>query len=99
MDSLERVFNLAVGRIGDFCSSSLWKLDKNNLEGVRVSTGEDGGFFMLRKSLHDPVLSLQIEAASNEHAKANVIEPLLSIFQAEEDIVRTLDYSQLRQAS
>jgi len=57
-----------------------WTLDEENLEGVRVRTGNDddnNGFFMLRVSLHDPVISLQIEARSTQSAVESVARPLI----------------------
>ncbi len=49
-----------------------WTLDEENLEGIRVrmGTGGGGGFFvMLRVSLHDPIISLQVEARSTLRSK------------------------------
>jgi phosphomannomutase len=97
MESLERVFYIVVSRIEERCDNANgWYIDEDNLEGVRVSTGDDGGFFMLRKSLHDPVLSLHIEAACMEDANARVIEPILSIFRGEEEVLCALDLSALK---
>ncbi len=36
-----------------------WELEKDNYEGVRVNV--DGGWFLLRLSVHDPILPLNIE--------------------------------------
>jgi hypothetical protein len=51
---------------------------------------------MLRKSLHDPVMSIHIEAACLEDANDRVIEALPSIFRGEEEVLRALDLSTLR---
>lgn len=89
--------------IFDFCALTIeeevtrnfqWKLDADNLEGIRVRTGGNQ-FFMLRKSLHDPIISLQIEAASKDAARAVVVGPLLELFQREERIRSSLDMSVL----
>jgi phosphomannomutase len=73
-----------------------WEVDRQNLEGIRVRVGE-GQFFMLRKSLHDPIVSLQIEALSTEHAKCLIVEPLLNVFLADGgSIAATLDLEPLR---
>ncbi len=60
-----------------------WYLDDENLEGVRVRTGE-GGFFMLRKSLHDPIISLQIEGPSRNSVLEKVIYPIQSLLNSSE---------------
>lgn len=41
-----------------------WTIDKENREGIRIQYNKDGisGWFLLRLSLHDPVLPLNIEA-------------------------------------
>lgn len=72
-----------------------WSLDMDNLEGIRVRLG-DGQFFMLRKSLHDPIISLQIEAASDPEARQRVIKPLLELFQSQDVIQSKLDLSVLQ---
>jgi phosphomannomutase len=61
---------------------AMWSLDEDNLEGIRVRTGK-GGFFMLRKSLHDPVISLQVEGTSREQVRECVVDPLLELFDSE----------------
>ena len=41
-----------------------WKVVSPNYEGIRVSctNSDERGWFLLRKSLHDPVLPLNIES-------------------------------------
>lgn len=68
---------------GTFISS--WSLDEENLEGIRARTGDDGGFFMLRKSLHDPLLSLQVEGKSREDIRKNVIVPMMNLLLSSGD--------------
>ena len=90
------------GVVFDFCALEIveqlhrddWAVDTENLEGVRVRTG-NGGFFMLRKSLHDPIISMQIEGTSTEHVKECVIQPLVQLFRSEENIREMLDLSVL----
>ena len=36
-----------------------WEIEKENYEGVRINL--DGGWFLLRLSVHDPILPLNIE--------------------------------------
>lgn len=93
METTAAVFDLLALQIESTTSLSEkgWEIDTENLEGIRITTGDDGSFFMLRKSLHDPVLSLQVEAASMEKMKENVIKPLLDILQREERAWKALD--------
>jgi len=71
-------------------STNDWTLDEDNLEGVRVRLSS-GGFFMIRQSLHDPVISMQVESISQEEASEKVLKPLLSMFSKHD----SLDYSAL----
>ena len=58
-----------------------WSLAPNNYEGVRVNIGS--GWFLLRLSLHDPLLPLNIE--SNEIGGAKIIAKELANFIANYD--------------
>lgn len=81
--STHRIFNDIANDITMAASSQEgWELDLKNLEGVRVRNGSDGGFFMLRKSLHDPVISLQVEGSSVDDIRRTVISPLLDIINS-----------------
>jgi phosphomannomutase len=75
--------------------TAIWEVDEENLEGIRIRTGPSGGFFMLRKSLHDPIISLQVEASSREEARNVIIEPLLRHFRSDPQISHSLDLSVL----
>lgn len=66
-----------------------WSLDNLNQEGVRVRLSS-GGFFMIRQSLHDPVISMQVESISQEVANEKVLTPLLSLVSKHGS---SLDYS------
>jgi len=48
-------------------AESGWCLDSENREGIRVV--HETGFFMLRPSLHDPIISFQLEAGGVEEAR------------------------------
>ena len=74
--------------------SDSWVLDRENLEGVRVRIG-NGGFFMLRKSLHDPLISLQLEATSRDEICTIVIQPMLALFRNFPGIDQVLNLSVL----
>lgn len=62
-----------------------WSLAPNNFEGVRVNLDADhgNGWFLLRLSLHDPLLPLNIE--SNSHGGANKIATELVAFLSRYD--------------
>jgi len=40
-----------------------WSVDRDNHEGVRVLCGGEHNWFLLRLSLHDPLLVLNVESA------------------------------------
>ena len=95
LESARRIFELVESEIESECANNDdWTIDQENLEGIRVTTGNDGGYFMIRKSLHDPLLSLQIEAVSPEAGNSLVVSPLLSILKKDE-ICSSLDFSKI----
>ena len=95
LESARRIFELVESEIESECANNDdWTIDQENLEGIRVTTGDDGGYFMIRKSLHDPILSLQIEAVSPEAGNSLVVSPLLSILEKDE-ICSSLDFSKI----
>ena len=62
-----------------------WSLAPSNYEGVRVNLDADhgDGWFLLRLSLHDPLLPLNIE--SNSEGSAKIIAAELAQFIADYD--------------
>lgn len=75
LDTTKEVF----GKIERSLSTSLpekWKVDEENQEGLRIRTGSAGGYFMLRPSLHDPLISFQLEGSSLDDVK-EVVETVL----------------------
>mmetsp|Transcript_102066 Transcript_102066/g.286183 ORF Transcript_102066/g.286183 Transcript_102066/m.286183 type:complete len:654 (+) Transcript_102066:255-2216(+) len=97
LESTSLLFDYAALEIEARCSSIPgWSLDRENLEGIRLSSGSDGSFFMLRKSLHDPVLSLQVEASSKDSAKTTIVEPIIAIFESDPQIQSGLNFSSLK---
>ncbi|MBX2863866.1 MAG: phosphomannomutase/phosphoglucomutase [Leptolyngbyaceae cyanobacterium MAG.088] len=64
-----------------------WSLVPNNYEGIRVacSSSEEDGWFLLRLSLHDPVLPLNIES-NVEGGVIKITERLLTVFNAIESL-------------
>jgi phosphomannomutase len=86
------IFQQLSQELKDKCNTEqAWTLDEQNLEGVRVRLSS-GGFFMIRQSLHDPVISLQVESISGKEAGNVVLEPLLQLFS---DHASVLDASAL----
>lgn len=69
-----------------------WEIAPDNYEGIRVNLDEEhgNGWFLLRLSLHDPLLPLNIE--SNSKGGAKIIARELSYFI---DNYTGLDYSSL----
>ena len=93
------VFDLAVVTIEQAILADTqtgWSLDTDNLEGIRVRTG-NGGFFMLRKSLHDPIVSMQVEGVSKEEIRDTVVRPLFEMFATEDAIRSHLELSVLEE--
>jgi len=91
LETTTSIFKQATQSLKEKCDGmDDWSLDEKNLEGVRVRLSS-GGFFMLRQSLHDPVISMQVESVSQEEASEKVVKPLLSLFSEYE----SLDYSAL----
>ena len=76
--STTEIFSKIVGELSTICKNkNSWEIDSDNLEGIRIRTlNTDGGFFMLRKSLHDPLISLQIEGDTKECISKDIIDPL-----------------------
>jgi phosphomannomutase len=98
LETTQRMFDFIALEIEQQCEHNVyWTIDQENLEGIRVSTGADGGFFMLRKSLHDPVISLQIEASSKESARDIVLGPLMQMLQMDPEIHSVLHLSALKE--
>ena len=98
LETTQRMFDFIALEIEQQCENNIyWTIDQENLEGIRVSTGDDGGFFMLRKSLHDPIISLQIEASSKESARDIVVKPLLQMLQIDPEIDSVVQLSALKE--
>ena len=94
LESTERNFSHLTSLVEKECDArNDWTLDEDNLEGVRVRL--DSGFFMLRKSLHDPVISLQIEGRDVGSVVETVTKPLLKIID-NCDAVKDLDTDALQ---
>jgi len=69
-----------------------WELEKENFEGVRINADKDNGngWLLLRKSLHEPIMPLNIESDS-EGGNKIIATKLLEVLKDE----NTLDISTL----
>lgn len=80
--------NMVIDKLNQFASSfDDWRIIPNNYEGVRISclSSEENGWFLLRLSLHDPVIPLNIE--SNVEGGVNKIAlRLLEFFKGFESL-------------
>jgi phosphomannomutase len=98
LESMYGLFDFIALEIEAICDEhDSWNIDHDNLEGIRVATGTDGGYFLLRKSLHDPVFCLQVEASSKDNARQQVVEPLLHLCKSQPRIANTIDLSALEE--
>ena len=96
LETTASVFDRLVFEVEEACAANdLWELDTENLEGIRVRTGH-GGFFMVRKSLHDPLISVQVEGDSEDEIRRIVTEPILRLLDSDEGLFNALDCNILR---
>jgi phosphomannomutase len=87
LKTMRDIYEVCIAEISRHCESNeLWRIDKENLEGIRIRFGSNGQFFMVRQSLHDPIISLQIEAQSKTEARVLIVEPLRNLFKSNEQI-------------
>ena len=73
-----------ISDLGMYAASKIgWELVPDNYEGVRVSikTSEVSGWFLLRLSLHDPVIPLNIES-DNEGGVEKIAQTLVDFFDS-----------------
>lgn len=96
LESIHGLFDFIALKVEAICDErETWTVDNDNLEGIRISTGQNGGYFLLRRSLHDPVFCLQVESSSKEDARQQIVEPLLQLCRSQPRISNTLDLSAL----
>jgi len=87
LETTTTVFESVTQSLKEKCGvEEQWTLDEDNLEGVRVRLSS-GGFFMIRQSLHDPVISMQVESVSEEYAQSVVLSPLLKLFSEHSSVL------------
>ncbi|KAL7546315.1 hypothetical protein ACHAWF_009645 [Thalassiosira exigua] len=94
LDTATSIFDDAARTLREMShGSAAWTFDEDNREGVRFRLSS-GGFFMMRQSLHDPVISVQVESVSGEEAREKVLKPLLGLLATYD----SLDYGALEKA-
>ena len=64
-----------------------WKIVPNNYEGLRISctSASESGWFLLRLSLHDPVMALNVES-NVKGGVDRIVDRLLAFFQTTESL-------------
>jgi phosphomannomutase len=85
--------NSVIDRMQAFAASqSDWKIVPNNFEGVRVACNSEveAGWFLLRLSLHDPVIPVNIE--SNVAGGVDRIKQRLLAFLKTQDALNLADF-------
>jgi len=73
-----------LGDLKDYAKQkSTWKIAEKNYEGLRFSLPEFAGWFLLRASLHDPLLVLNIESDQENGVVSifNDLKPFLDQYQ------------------
>ena len=93
-DDFKTYGDRVINKLQDFANTrDDWSVVPNNYEGVRISCNspKEKGWFLLRLSLHDPVIPLNIES-NVEQGVNKIVTRLLEFFQ---DFDR-LDLSSLR---
>ena len=86
VDDFKNYGQSVIDQLTEYASKQAgWSLATNNYEGVRVNLDEQhgNGWFLLRLSLHDPLLPLNIE--SNSQGGAKIIASELAAFIAQYD--------------
>jgi len=97
LESTKDIFLRIVKRIEELCveqQTLQWEFDDKNLEGVRARIGDDA-FFMIRKSLHDPIISIQLEGRSSQELCKRVINPLISVLRVDMGLESVVDLHSL----
>lgn len=83
VDDFKDYGNRVINKLQEFASNqSDWQIVPNNYEGVRISctSPTEEGWFLLRLSLHDPVIPLNIESNVNQGVD-KIVTRLLEFFQ------------------
>jgi phosphomannomutase len=88
LDDFKSHGEYVIEKMKEFASMQAdWEIVPNNYEGVRIScpTSSEDGWFLLRLSLHDPVMPLNIES-NVQRGVAQIANRLLGFFQTIESL-------------
>ncbi|MCC3590435.1 phosphomannomutase/phosphoglucomutase [Microcoleus sp. PH2017_28_MFU_U_A] len=88
VDDFKAQGNLVIEKLQEFVSTQAdWGIVPNNYEGLRVSctSASESGWFLLRLSLHDPVMPLNVES-NVKGGVAQIVDRLLAFFQTTESL-------------
>lgn len=85
-----------IADLGAYAEQAGWAVAPDNREGIRISfpAGEGDGWFLLRMSVHDPILPLNLE--SNVAGGVRVLAEKLLTFLQQAD-ADSVDYTSLRE--
>ena len=85
-----------IADLGAYAEQAGWTVAPDNREGIRISfpAGEGDGWFLLRMSVHDPILPLNLE--SNVEGGVRVLAEKLLTFLQQAD-TDSVDYTSLRE--
>ncbi len=61
LDDFKEYGEMVIAQLTEYAEKKRegWQVEKENYEGVRINV--DGGWFLLRLSVHDPILPLNLE--------------------------------------
>ncbi len=93
VDDFRTLGDRVIEQLQEFASTQAnWKIVPNNYEGLRISctSPDESGWFLLRLSLHDPVMPLNVES-NVQGGVRRIVDRLLVFFQTTE----SLDFSTL----
>ncbi|MBE9160863.1 phosphomannomutase/phosphoglucomutase [Tychonema sp. LEGE 06208] len=88
VDDFKVLGEAVIDKLQDFTSTQAdWKIVPNNYEGVRISctSASESGWFLLRLSLHDPVMVLNVES-NVDGGVALIVARLLAFFLTTESL-------------
>lgn len=83
--------NKVIGDLNNYALTQKgWLIEKNNYEGIRINMDKEhgNGWFLLRLSIHDPIMPLNIESNSPNGAKL-ILKQILPFLKNYNDIDKT----------
>ncbi|MFS8120721.1 MAG: phosphomannomutase/phosphoglucomutase, partial [Microcoleus sp.] len=88
VDDFKAHGNQVIEQLQEFAAKQAdWEIVPNNYEGLRISctSASESGWFLLRLSLHDPVMPLNVES-NVKGGVAQIVDRLLAFFQTTESL-------------